>query len=293
MQKHKVVIIGSGIAGMTSAIYLKRAGIDTLIIENNAPGGKLNIIPSIENYPGFESIEGPELAMNIYKQVKKLDINILFKNIDNIDNIDLDNKIINNEIEFDYLIIATGRNSKLLNIDGEEELIGKGISTCALCDGVFYKDKKVVLVGGANSALTESLYLSNICSKVTVIVRKDKFKGEDYLINKVLKKDNIKVIYNSNIISYNKKDSRLVSVTLDNDEIISCDGVFLAIGSTPNSSLFNVKKENNYIIVDSKNKTNIDYVYAVGDIIKKDIYQLVTASYDGLTAANDIIKREK
>ena len=141
MEKYKVVIVGAGIAGMSAAINLKRAGITPLIIENNAPGGTLNYISNIENYPCFESISGPDLAMNIYNQVNNLDIKIKSANISDID---LDKKIINNDIEFEYLIIATGRKSRLLGLENEKELLGRGISTCALCDGMFYKDKDVI-----------------------------------------------------------------------------------------------------------------------------------------------------
>lgn len=231
MEKYKVVIIGSGIAGMTSSIYLKRGGIEPLIIENSVPGGTLNIIPSIENYPGYENVSGPDLAINMYNQVNDLKIPILSRNIKEID---LENKTIDNEISFDYLIIATGRRHRLLNLEGEDKLLGRGVSTCALCDGNFYKDKEVVVVGGGASALTESLYLSNICKKVTIIYRKDKFNCEDYLINKVLNTKNIKVIYNVNVIGYNTKEGVLTSVLLDNKKKVKTSGVFLSIGSTHN-----------------------------------------------------------
>lgn len=290
MEKYKVVIIGSGIAGMTSSIYLKRGGIEPLIIENSVPGGTLNIIPSIENYPGYEKVSGPDMAMNIYNQVNGLNIPILSKNIKEID---LKNKIIDNEISFDYLIIATGRRHRLLNLDGEDKLLGRGISTCALCDGNFYKDKEVVVVGGGASALTESLYLSNICKKVTIIYRRNKFNCEDYLINEVLNTKNIKVIYNANVISYNTKDGILTSVLLDNKKKVKTSGVFLSIGSTPNSEIFDVDKDNNYIVVNDKYQTNIDNIYAIGDVIKKDYYQLINASYEGMIVALDIINKEK
>lgn len=290
MQKYKVVIIGSGIAGMTAAIYLKRGGIEPLIIENNAPGGTLNLIPEVENYPGYEKISGPDLAMNIYTQVTSLGINYLFKKIKEID---LDNKIIDNEIEYDYLIIATGRKHRLLNLESEDKLLGRGISTCALCDGNFYKDKEVIVVGGASSALTESLYLSSICKKVTMIVRRDTFTGEKYLVEKVLNTKNIKVIYNSIITSYNTKNDKLVSITLDNKKKIKTDGIFLAIGSTPNSELFEVEKEENYIITNNNYETNIKNVFATGDVIKKEYYQLINASSEGMIAASTIIDREK
>lgn len=290
MQKYKVIIIGSGIAGMTAAIYLKRGGIEPLIIENNAPGGALNLIPEVENFPGYENIPGPDLAMNLYAQVTKLNVKYMFKNIKEID---LENRIIDDEIEYDYLIIATGRKHRLLSLEGENKLLGRGISTCALCDGNFYKDKDVIVVGGASSALTESLYLSSICKKVTMIIRRDKFTGEKYLVEKVLNKKNIKIIFNSIITNYNIKNDKLESVTINGKKKIKTEGVFLAIGSTPNSELFDVNKEEGYIIANNECETNIKNVFAVGDVIKKDYYQLINASSEGMIAASCIIDRNK
>lgn len=289
MEEHKVVILGSGIAGMTAGIYLKRGGLDVLVVEDNIPGGVLNEIPSIENYPGYEEISGPDLAMNIYNQLTKLGVKILNKKITSID---LNNKIINNNIKYEYLVIATGRKSKMLSLEHEKELLGKGISTCALCDGFFYKDKKVAVVGGGSSSLTEALYLSKICKEVIIIHRRDKLTADKYLIDKVNSTKNIKVLYNSNITKYNQNNNKLTSVTINNKDNLEVEGVFLAIGSTPNSEIFNVNKDNNYIIVDSNYMTNIDKVYAIGDVIKKDYYQLSTAASDAVVAASNIIKRE-
>lgn len=289
MEEHKVVILGSGIAGMTAGIYLKRGGLDVLVVEDNIPGGVLNEIPSIENYPGYEEISGPDLAMNIYNQLTKLGVKILNKKITSID---LNNKIINNNIKYEYLVIATGRKSRMLSLEHEKELLGKGISTCALCDGFFYKDKKVAVVGGGSSSLTEALYLSKICKEVIIIHRRDKLTADKYLIDKVNSTKNIKVLYNSNITKYNQNNNKLTSVTINNKDNLEVEGVFLAIGSTPNSEMFNVNKDNNYIIVDSNYMTNIDKVYAIGDVIKKDYYQLSTASSDAVVAASNIIKRE-
>lgn len=289
MEEHKVVILGSGIAGMTAGIYLKRGGLDVLVVEDNIPGGVLNEIPSIENYPGYEEISGPDLAMNIYNQLTKLGVKILNKKITSID---LNNKIINNNIKYEYLVIATGRKGKMLSLEHEKELLGKGISTCALCDGFFYKDKKVAVVGGGSSSLTEALYLSKICKEVIIIHRRDKLTSDKYLIDKVNSTKNIKVLYNSNITKYNQNNNKLTSVTINNKDNLEVEGVFLAIGSTPNSEIFNVNKDNNYIIVDSNYMTNIDKVYAIGDVIKKDYYQLSTAASDAVVAASNIIKRE-
>lgn len=289
MEEHKVVILGSGIAGMTAGIYLKRGGLDVLVVEDNIPGGVLNEIPSIENYPGYEEISGPDLAINIYNQLTKLGVKILNKKITSID---LNNKIINNNIKYEYLVIATGRKSRMLSLEHEKELLGKGISTCALCDGFFYKDKKVAVVGGGSSSLTEALYLSKICKEVIIIHRRDKLTSDKYLIDKINSTKNIKVLYNSNITKYNQNNNKLTSVIINNKDNLEVEGVFLAIGSTPNSEIFNVNKENNYIIVDSNYMTNIDKVYAIGDVIKKDYYQLSTASSDAVVAASNIIKRE-
>lgn len=289
MEEHKVVILGSGIAGMTAGIYLKRGGLDVLVVEDNIPGGVLNEIPSIENYPGYEEISGPDLAINIYNQLTKLGVKILNKKITSID---LNNKIINNNIKYEYLVIATGRKSRMLSLEHEKELLGKGISTCALCDGFFYKDKKVAVVGGGSSSLTEALYLSKICKEVIIIHRRDKLTSDKYLIDKVNSTKNIKVLYNSNITKYNQNNNKLTSVIINNKDNLEVEGVFLAIGSTPNSEIFNVNKDNNYIIVDSNYMTNIDKVYAIGDVIKKDYYQLSTASSDAVVAASNIIKRE-
>lgn len=289
MEEHKVVILGSGIAGMTAGIYLKRGGLDVLVVEDNIPGGVLNEIPSIENYPGYEEISGPDLAMNIYNQLTKLGVKILNKKITSID---LNNKIINNNIKYEYLVIATGRKSRMLSLKHEKELLGKGISTCALCDGFFYKDKKVAVVGGGSSSLTEALYLSKICKEVIIIHRRDKLTSDKYLIDKVNSTKNIKVLYNSNITKYNQNNNKLTSVIINNKDNLEVEGVFLAIGSTPNSEIFNVNKDNNYIIVDSNYMTNIDKVYAIGDVIKKDYYQLSTAASDAVVAASNIIKRE-
>lgn len=289
MKESKVIILGSGISGMTASIYLKRGGITPIIIENNVPGGTLNIIPSIENYPGFNEISGPDLAVNIYNQTKQLGIEYIYRNIEKID---LKNKIIDNDTEFDYLIIATGRRARLLGLENEDKYLGRGISTCALCDGTFYKDKEVIVVGGSSSAISEALYLSNICKRVTIIHRGDSYRAQKILIDKLGSTKNIKQIFNANVIKYNIKNNKIIGVTLDNNKKIKADGIFLGIGSIPNSDIFEVQKEDNYIIVDNEMKTNIDYVYAIGDVTKKNVYQLITASSDAIIAANSIIKRE-
>ena len=195
-------------------------------------------------------------------------------------------------ILYDYLIIATGRKGNMLGLDNEKELIGKGVSLCALCDGFFYKDKEVIVVGGGNTALTDALYLSSLCKKVTIVHRRDSFTSFKYLIDRVSNTKNIDFLFNSTLTSYNIDDKKILKSVCINDKEVTTDGVFLAIGSTPNGGLFDVNKENGYIIVDSKYNTSVNNVYAIGDVIKKDIYQLVTASYDAVEASYDIIRKE-
>ena len=237
---------------------------------------------------GFSELENVKLPDSL-----KYIGDMAFAYCENIKSIDLENKTIDNEISFDYLIIATGRRHRLLNLENEDKLLGRGISTCALCDGNFYRDKEVIVVGGGSSALTESLYLAGICKKVTIIHRRNSFSAEEYLIDKVNNTKNIKTIYNANIIKYNTKDNIITSVTLDTEEEVQTDGVFLSIGSIPNSELFNVEKENNYIKVDNNYETNIKNIYAIGDVIKKDYYQLINASNEGMMVALNIIDKEK
>ena len=292
MKEYDVVILGSGIAGMTAAIYLKRADLNICVIENDTPGGELNKIWKVGNYPGYESIDGPTLAYNIFNQVSELGVEYIY---DNIDSIDTTNNIINikdNKLKYKYLLVATGRRPRGLGLPNEDKLIGKGISYCALCDGNLYKDRDVVIVGGGNTALNDAIYLSNICKKVTIVHRSNEYNGERSTIEKTYK-DNIDRYMNANLVKYNLKNDEIVSVTLDNKKEIPCSGVFLAVGSIPNSELLDVDKNHGYIKVDNNYKTSIDNIYAVGDVIDKKIYQLTTASGDATIAACNIIDKLK
>lgn len=279
---------------MTTAIYLKRGGINPLIIEESAPGGQLNRITTIENYPGYLKINGPELTEEIYKQVSALDIEYLFDKVIKVDLNKEEKEIttINNKLTCKYLVIATGRLSKKL-FKNDDDYAGKGISYCALCDGPLYKKKNVAVVGGGNSALEESLYLSEICNKVTLIHRNDSFRGDKTLVDQVLSKKNIDCVYNSNITEYNIGNGKLTSVLLDNGNKIEVSGLFISIGSVPSTDIFDVTKEKGFIIVDDECMTNINNVYACGDVIKKNVYQLTTAASEGTIVAYSIIKKNK
>lgn len=287
--EYDVIIIGAGISGITCGIYLKRAGISTLIIENSMPGGQLNKASVIENYPGYVGVSGIDLASTLLEQIGSNDIEMINDEISNI-NYDKREVIIgNNSYKYKYLVFATGRRERRLEIANEEEYIGRGISFCATCDGAIYRDKDVIVVGGGSSAISEALYLANICRHVYLIYRGVELRGEEVLKDRLNDRSNIEVIYNSNISEYLINDNKLVGVMLDNGNKVEASCVFLAVGQIPNSELFDGIKDNGYIVVDKNGKTSKNYIYACGDVIKKDIYQLITASNDGVVVASSII----
>lgn len=294
MNNYDCIIVGAGIAGITAAIYLKRANKNILLLESNIPGGQINKTSNVENYPGFTKIDGPTLAMNLLDQVDNLNIKLKYEEVVNIEKDKLFKvQTKNNIYQASYVIIATGRTPNLLGLDNEKELIGKGISFCALCDGNFYKNLDVCVVGGGDSAFEESLYLANICKTVTIINRSDKLKASNILQEQVKAKENIKIIYNESITKINTTDDKITSVTLKNGDL-ACNGIFVYIGSTPSLGYLqnlSIDFDNNYIMVNENMETNIKGLYAVGDTIKKSTYQIVTAAGDGAKAANSIIKK--
>lgn len=277
-------VIGAGIAGMTAAIYLKRANLNVVIIDKDAPGGLLNKVASIENYPGFSKISGPDLAFKAYTQIQELGIEYKYGNVlkisDHIITTDLE------EITANKIIIATGRTPKKITDQEKYE----NLSYCALCDANLYKNKVVAVVGGGNSALEESLYLADICKQIIIINRSDNLKADEIIQNKIKGQSNIILELNSSITKINAKDNIIyqIETTTGNFDI---DALFSYIGYEPSTSfLENIKMENNYIIVNDKMQTNINYIYACGDIIKKDVYQISTAVGEGATAAISVKK---
>lgn len=291
MEEYKVIVIGAGISGISCAIYLKRAGISTLLIENNAPGGQLNKIGSIENYPGYEEVSGFDLAMNLYSQVMKTGVCFVS---DEIKKINYEKKQVMTKDKcygFTYLVFATGRRERLLHLNHEEELLGRGISLCATCDGAFYRGLDVMVVGGGSSAVSEVLYLSNICHHVYLVYRKSTLRAEDILKKRLSLKENVTILYDEEILKYLYDEEKVTGVLLKSGKKIQVAGIFLAVGSIPNSELFTGKKRDGYIIVDQNGQSSIPDVYACGDVTSKEVYQLVTASHDGVMVASDIIKK--
>ena len=288
-----VVVIGCGVAGMTASLYLKRANVNVCVLESNAPGGQLNMIMDINNYPGFKSIDGPTLAFNIFEQIRELNVTYKYAKVIEILN-EEDKKIVKTnkgDITCKGVIIANGRRPRELGIDKEKKLLGKGISYCSICDGTLYKGKDVCVVGGGNAALESALYLSDICNKVYLIHRRDEFRGENLTLEKIKNRENIELLTSVKISEILETDEKVSGVILNNDETINCNAVFVNVGNVPMPiKCDNLEMDEGYIIVDSTMKTNIDKIYACGDIIKKDVYQISTAVGEATIAAMNIIK---
>ena len=297
MQKKDVIIIGAGIAGMTAAIYLKRFNIDVLIFEAEVPGGQLNKTKNLKNYPGFLENDGAVLAKNIYKQVEELEVPYIHEKVEEV--ILNDKKIVktkNKEYECNQLIIATGRAPHLLKAKGEEKFLGHGISYCAVCDGFFFKNKDVAVIGGSATALENTIYLANLVNKCYLVCRKPFLKGEDVNIKAVESLKNVEIIYNSNVKEFvGEEVLNNIVLDVDGDEkIINVAGAFVSIGYEPNfsvSSTVDLENDNGYLKVDKNGETNIEGVFGIGDAIKKELYQLTTAVGEAAETANYIKKK--
>ena len=290
-----IIVIGMGISGITAGIYAKRSNLNVLLLDKSAPGGLLNNIDMISNYPGFSDIKGVDLAFNLFEQVKNVGVPYKLENVISLEK--QDSKFIvttdNSKYEAKNIILATGTRPKFLGLDNEKDLLGRGLSTCAVCDGTFYKGKDVCVVGNGNSALQESLYLSKLVNKIYLLNRKDTFKGEDYLIDKVKSTPNIEIVSNVSIKEYNEIDGKIESVILSNDEEIKCSGVFIYIGYKANTDLvnnFNITNEDGRVLVDNNMETSVKGLFATGDVNDKGPYQLISAANDGMIAAMYIDK---
>lgn len=294
---YDVIVVGSGPAGITSAIYLKRANINVCIMEKSAPGGQLNKSSTIENYPGFEKITGPELAYNFYEQILNLNIPFINEEVIEIEDKASYKIIKTNKKTYTCkgVILALGRKPRSFDNKNVSLLEGKGVSYCSLCDGPLFKNQDVSIIGGGNSALEEALYLADICKSVTIINRRDVLRGDKMLVDKVLKKDNINILYNSEVVEFNKKDDFLESLLINtNGKLNKLDvkACFIFIGYVPATdflSNLDILDEKGYIKTDKNLKTDIPFIYACGDTINKQVYQIVTATGEGAVSAISFI----
>lgn len=293
---YDIIIIGAGPSGLTSAIYGRRANKKILVLEALSYGGQIINTLKIENYPAAPSISGFDFATTLYNQVKDLGAEIKFEKVIEIkDGLEKEVITTKNKYKSKTVILATGCENRKLGIDREEELTGKGVSYCATCDGAFYKNKNVAVVGGGNTALEDALYLCDLANQVYLIHRRDEFRGEEALVEELKKKDNIEFIYNSNVIKLNGED-KLSSIDITNNDgvrKIEVSGLFIAIGKIPENENFRKLinlDDSGYIIASENCHTNIDGIFVSGDARRKDVRQLVTATSDGAISAMEAIK---
>ena len=303
-QKEKVIIIGSGAAGLSAAIYAARANLNPLVIEGIQPGGQLTITTDVENYPGYaDVVQGPWMMEQMRMQAINVGARIISDIIIDVDfsgsikKLTADSKKV---FECETVIVATGAQARWLGLESENKFNGKGVSACATCDGFFYRNKAVAVIGGGNTAVEEALYLSNICSEVTLVHRRDQLRSEKILQDRLFKKNNIKVLWN-NVVSEIKGDENgvnaleLKSTNSTAQKLIKLDGVFIAIGHVPSTEPFKNAidmDDEGYIIATKPGTcfTNIEGIFAAGDCVDKIYRQAVTAAGMGCMAALDAEK---
>ena len=296
----KVIIIGSGPAGLTAALYTARADLKPLVFEGNQPGGQLTITTDVENYPGFpDGIMGPDLMESFRKQAIRFGAECHFKNVTKVDLNKKPYKIWVGDETFntESLIIATGASAKMLGLDSERVLMGYGVSACATCDGFFFKDKKVLVVGGGDSAMEEATYLTKFASEVVIIHRRDKFRASKIMIDRTMSNPKISVLWNKTINEILGSQEKGVNGVLLKDTISGesneevCDGVFMAIGHKPNTGLFSGvldMDEFGYLKTkDGSTETNLEGIFACGDVQDNIYRQAVTAAGTGCMSAID------
>lgn len=289
------IIIGAGPAGLTAAVYASRANLATLMLERGIPGGQMANTEEVENYPGFDSILGPELSTKMFEHAKKFGAEYAYGDVTEIVN-EGQIKIIkagNKEYKTRSIIISTGAEYKKLGVPGEKELGGRGVSYCAVCDGAFFKEKNLIVVGGGDSAVEEGVYLTRFAKKVTIVHRRDQLRAQKILQDRAFNNEKIDFIWNHTVKQINEKDGKVGSVTLVNtvdgsEQEVQADGVFIYIGMVPLTAPFKslgIVNDQGYIVTNEKMETSIKGIFAAGDVREKELRQIVTATADGSIAA--------
>ena len=289
---YDVIIIGGGPAGLTAAIYAKRAGYSTLLLEGGTPGGQAATTPDIENWPGSKQVSGPDFAMNLYEQAQALGTDIRFEQAASLADRGTYKTVTTGGSAYDgrTVIIANGVRRRKLEVPGEERLAGRGVSYCATCDGNFFRGRDTAVVGGGNTALEDALFLANICPNVYLVHRRDTFRAERHLIDALASAPNIHVLLSHRVVEI-QGDQTVTSLLVEGPEgrrSLPVAGVFAAVGLVPDNQVFSPPLEldqEGYIIAGEDARTNVPGVFAAGDTRVKDLRQLVTAAADGASAA--------
>ncbi|HEY8405794.1 MAG TPA: FAD-dependent oxidoreductase [Acholeplasma sp.] len=297
MKVYDLIIIGAGPAGMTASIYAKRANLDVLLMEKSAPGGQMISTAEIENYTGVGKVSGVDLAMKMFEHVQSLGVETMFEEVVKVHDLGSVKEVVtpSQTLQTKAVLITAGANPRTLGVKGEDDYAYRGISWCAICDGPLYKDKRVLVVGGGNSAVEESLFLSNIASHITIVQNLDRLTADPKAVSLLMKIPNVDIIFNAKVISFNGDDAlKSVDVeTKDGVKSIEVDGVFEYIGLTPVSdfvSHLGITNEAGYIVVNSNMETKVKGIFSAGDVNQKQIRQVVTATSDGAIAVQNIIK---
>ena len=295
MKIYDTIIIGGGPAGYGAALYTSRAGLETLVIERMSVGGQMAITDVIDNYPGFdEGVDGFTLGMKMQAGAEKFGANTEYGEVISVSLKEEPKRIVASSGEYfaRSVIIATGANPRELGVEGERELTGRGVHYCAHCDGRFYKDKTVVVVGGGNTAASDALYLSHLAKKVILIHRRDTLRATKIYHEPLMNRENVEFLWNSTVsgllVDGRVKGAVVKNLVSGKDSELKCDGIFVSIGRKPATELFSELEldESGYIIADESTKTSIGGVFAVGDVRTKALRQVVTAVSDGAVAAH-------
>lgn len=298
-----LIIIGAGPAGMTAAVYASRAGLNTIMLEAGAPGGKLVKTFEISNWPGIKSTSGVQLATDMFEHSTTFGAEYVYGNVIDIKDGELKTVICDdgNEYKAKAVIVASGTQERLMNIPGEEENVGRGVSYCAVCDGAFFSDEEVAVIGGGNAALEEALYLTQFASKVYVVMRRDVFRADDIVVNEVKNNDKIELVQRYVPLSIEDDGSKVASITLESVEtkekkVLPVKGIFPYIGAIPVTAFLknlNVLNDRGYMIVNEHMETVVKGIYGAGDVTDKVLRQVVTAVNDGAIAAQDAFHKIK
>lgn len=290
-----LIICGGGAAGLTSAVYAARSGLDFVLIDiSSSMGSQITQTSDVDNYTGFEKVNGMELVMKFYEHAKALNAPMIN---DEVQEISKENgiftvKCAQGEYKSRTVIYCSGASHRELGVKGEREFLGRGVGYCAVCDGFFYRNKTVVVVGGGNTAVTDALYLSKICKKVILVHRRDSLRAEKILVERLENAENVEIMFNSEVLEI-LGEKGADGVLLKSGETIDCDGVFIAVGIVPRSDTVKNLAElddNGYIVADESGRTSLDGLFAAGDVRTKELRQIITACSDGANSVDSVNK---